>query len=75
MKSIATIVVASCALTACAPTPDKLCQRLEELGSKPEKCVLRLQVEASQDEAAFKKRAACINGAQNAQEGDKCMHE
>ena len=75
MKSIAAMVVASCALVGCAPTPEKLCQRLEELGSRPAKCVLRLQVEASQDDAAFKKRAECINHAQTAQAADKCMHE
>jgi len=75
MKSIAAMMVASCVLVGCAPTPEKLCQRLEELGAKPEKCVLRLQVEASQDDAAFKKRAECINGAVDAQQADKCMHE
>jgi hypothetical protein len=74
MKAIAPIMAAACALVACAPTPEKLCDHLNELGSKPQKCVLRLQVESSQDEAAFKKRAECINNAQSAEAGDKCMH-
>ncbi|RLB61115.1 MAG: hypothetical protein DRI90_12125 [Deltaproteobacteria bacterium] len=74
MKAIAPILAAAFALMGCAPTPEKLCQRLEELGSKPPKCVLRLQVESSQDDAAFKKRAECINNAQSAEAGDKCMH-